>query len=185
MPRVAWFITLLFALALLACFVAVFFPPSLRATIQETLTNESPEAKIRAYVQAVARGDEGAALNVWELPTGDGEEKLFPGLGARRLDITRALLNNIQPRFEIRAIEWWRTCCEPGVIDTPRDAGGARVSVELFDTRGSAQPYHFDVFVRGGAYWGAAEDYPAREWVLRDVYPADSRALFWKFDAPR
>jgi hypothetical protein len=43
---------------------------ALRANVIEAVTGETPESRIEADVDAVANGDEGAALAVWELPIG-------------------------------------------------------------------------------------------------------------------
>jgi hypothetical protein len=52
----------------------------------------------------------------------------------------------------------------------------------LLRVRGGAEPtYVFDVFNRGGTYWGAALDYPPRQWALRDVYADGEVPLFWRF----
>ena len=153
---------------------------ALRATVIETVTGETPEAKIADYVNALAREDKEAALAVWELPGWNsvGLTKLVQ----RRQTVTAELLAaGIESTYEIVAVEWWRTCCEPSVIADPRSAGGARIEVRLRDRDGRLLSYRIDVFTRGGAYWGAAMAYPPREWSLRDVYRTDQAPLFWPF----
>jgi len=54
------------------------------------------------------------------------------------------------------------------------------VTVQFLDGAGRPSLYTFDLFTRGGAYWGGAMGYPARQWALRDVYPAADEPLFWR-----
>ncbi len=147
--------------------------------IVEPVTGESPQAKVQAYVRSISSHDEPAALNLWELPgTGLPAERTAE-LAQRCERITHALIDEgIRPDTSILGIEWWRTCCEPGVTQDARDAGGARLRVQLVDARGGPQLYIFDVFTRE-PYWGAAADYPPRQWILRDVYPLGQDPLFW------
>ncbi len=170
---------------LLPAWLAVELIPSagaLRATVQETLTGETPEARIATYVNAVRRGDERAALAAWELPTWELLEGHSEKLGERRVRVTRELIAaGIRPSYHIVHVQWWRTCCEPGITPDSRSAGGARIDVQFADLNGEPLRYRFDLFTRGGAYWGAAMGYPPRAWVLRDLYPADQQPLFWRF----
>lgn len=139
----------------------------------EKITNETPEAKINAYIQATAKGDKITALNLWEISS---ENNL---LKERRDKITTELINvKTTSKFSIVNIEWWGTCCIPSIIDNPRSAGGARANVELSDNNGNKYSYIFDVFVPG-SYEGAAVGYPVRHWVLKDVYKAGDKSLFW------
>jgi len=160
------------------------FPPvaALRATVQERITGETPHAKIRAYVRAVVRGDETAALASWELPTWELPDGQSSALSERRRAVTRELMvAGVTADFLVLGTQWWRTCCEPGVINNPRDAGGARVSIQFLDRNGSPLIYVFDLFTRGGPYWGGAMGYPPRRWALRDVYPSSQEPLFWRW----
>lgn len=147
--------------------------------LQEQISGETPRAKIGAYVQTILHKDKAAALSLWELPqlTNQGQLK---ALDDRRVAMTdRLIAADFQPDFTILSIEWWGTCCEPRVIDTPRDAGGARVRAQFLDKSGAPFSLMFDVFTRG-SYWGAAEGYPLRQWVIRDIYPDDQEPLFWR-----
>lgn len=158
------------------------FPPAaaLRAELTERLTNETPEAKVAVYVRAVAKGDEVAALEAWVVPSGIAQSEV----AARRERFTREWIGRrMQPNLTIQAIEWWRTCCEPSVTQDLRNAGGARVRVLWNDQSGTAESYFFDVFARGGAYWGEALGFPARQWEIREVYPAGVEPLYWKFSS--
>jgi len=161
--------------------IAAILFPSLRLTLVEQITGNNPEARIERYVHAVLRGDEEAALKIWELPSWKAQESRSEALAERRAAITRELIRNgIQNEYLIRDTEWWRTCCEPSVICNGRAAGGARVTVQFIDGQGLPVSYIFDVFHRDGSYWGSAMRYPTRHWVLRDVYPSGDEPLYWR-----
>jgi hypothetical protein len=156
--------------------------PPWRATIQELIRGETPEARVAAYVQAIVRGDEEAALAAWEVRTEEAPEGRSALLNERRQEVTRELLAaGLDPDYTILGIEWWSTCCEPGVTDDPRNAGGARITVQFLGQDGWPLLYLFDVFNRGGSYWGAAAGYPPRSWALYDVYPQGDEPLFWRW----
>ncbi len=154
---------------------------ALRATIAEQISGETPQAKIDAYVRNVAKGDEKAALNVWDLPTWELPKGRSVELKTRRDNVTRTLITQgIKPDALILSIEWWGTCCEPRVINDSRSAGGARVRVQLLDRSGAPLIYLFDVFTREQPYWGEALAYPPRQWSVRDVYALGQEPLFWR-----
>jgi hypothetical protein len=162
----------------------MLFPPTaaLRATVIERISGETPEAKIEAFGRAIARGDEQTARNVWELPAWELPDGRSVELQARRERVTRELMaKGIQATSAILDIEWWRTCCEPGVINDSHNAGGARVRVQLLDRDGAPLSYTFDVFTREQPYWGEAMGCPPRQWVVRDVYPSGEEPLFWRW----
>lgn len=174
---------LFLALALVIVYVAGwFFLPSDASpefSPWQRIAGETPSAKVDAYVRAVARGDEAAALDLWELPAVDLPNGRSTALRQRRVDVTRGLIAaGIRPDAAIRSIEWWRTCCEPGLIDGPRSAGGARLQVRLVDRSGTALDYVIDVFDRDGGSSGLRA-LLTRHWVVRDVYPSDQPPLFW------
>jgi hypothetical protein len=151
------------------------------ATVVERLRGETPEARVRAYADAVLHGDEAAALNAWTLEAHEQPDGRGEALRARREAITRQLVGaGLVRDFRINHIEWWRTCCEPGVINDSRGAGGARVHVQFLDGDGVPHGYIFDIFHREGPYWGAAMGYPVRRWALYDVYPYDEEPLYWR-----
>jgi hypothetical protein len=167
---------LLVAVGILALVVmALIAPPGSPngKLVFEWLTGETPQAKVGAYVLALALGNKGAALAWWGAPD---------DLSDRRAQVVSELLaSGLSPRFSITRIEWWSTCCEPHVIHEPRGAGGARVRVQLYDRQGAPLLYTFDIFVSGGAYWGPAANYPLRHWVIRDIYPDGDAPLFWRW----
>ena len=154
-----------------------------RADLVETITNERPEAKVAAYLRATAAGDERGAAALWEIPDWLARQDVGPVLAARRSAVTREmaslqLVGSAQPI----GIQWWRTCCEPGVIERQREAGFARIYVSLSRPDDARVWYYvLDVVTRGGAYWGVAMGYQPREWMLVDVYPMGEKPLFWQW----
>ena len=172
---------LLLALLLLIGCIYLLGSPSTRLTLLEQIGGNTPTARARAYAEAILRGDEEAALAIWELPSWELPDGRLAALAERRKAVTRELIAaDLQEDFLILHTEWWRTCCEPGVICDSREAGGARITVQFLDRRGLPVTYVFDVFHRDGPYWGAAAGYPPRHWVLRDVYARGQEPLFWR-----
>lgn len=101
-----------------------------------------------------------------------------PDLEARRVSLTRELAAaGAGQRFRIEFIEWWRTCCEPGIINDPRNAGRARIFVSTSDRAGAKRELIFEVLTKDGAYWGDAAGYPQHDWTLREVYPRGEQSL--------
>lgn len=165
-------------LALILAILALLSPPG--TAFLERVLRESPEARVADYVRAVAHGDERAAGAVWKLPSS------LPGgsieaLRERRRTVTHELATRgLRPTFEVVHTEWWSLCCEPHVVDDPRYAGGARMTVRLTAGDGATLTYVFDVFTLGGACWEGDTFCPSRRWALRDVYPAGEEPLFWR-----
>jgi len=153
------------------------FAPVVRPVnrLVERVSGETPQAKVSSYLALVARGDRDRALALW--PT---SERLGPEYEARRHSVTTEL-EELGPELSHRVleIEWWGTCCEPHVITDSREAGFARLWVEV---SGGSEPrqYMFDVLVLGG-YWGWMEGYPVRHWQIVDVYPAGEEPLYWRW----
>ena len=178
---------LVFGPLALCCLAVWFCPlppgaPPWRATVQELITRETPQAKVAAYVQAIVGGNEEAALAAWELRAAELPDGRPTALSQRRRDVTRQLMAaGVDADYTILGVEWWGTCCEPGVTHDSRDAGGARIAVQFLDREGLPLLCTFDVFHRGGSYWGAAAGYPARSWALRDVYAQADEPLFWRW----
>ena len=155
--------------------------PSVRLTLLERITGNTPETRTRTYVRAVLRGDEEAALTAWVLPSWELPNGRSTALAERRQAIIPEMIAaDLQDDFLILDTEWWRTCCEPGVICDSLNAGGGRVSVQFLDQQGLPVTYIFDVFHRDGSYWGDAMGYPRRHWVLRDIYLRGEEPLFWR-----
>lgn len=157
--------------------------PSL-TILWEKIINETPQAKIKAYLRGVMDNNQEKALGVWQLQEiKQGEYELrrynFRPLAQRREEITKNLIDKGIKDFKILKIEWWRTCCSRDITFNFADAGGARATVQLTDKNGATYNYIFDVFHRETTYGGAAEGYRPRQWVLRDVFPANEQPLFW------
>lgn len=131
------------------------------------------ESRVQAYLEATARGDEGRALGIWQTCCAPTQN-----LEARRLNLTRELATaGAGQQLRIEFIEWWRTCCEPGIINDPRNAGRARIFVSTSDRAGAMRELVFEVLTKDGAYWGDAAGYPRHDWTLREVYPRGEQSL--------
>lgn len=122
-------------------------------------------------------GDAEGALAAWRLDRRRANETT---IAERRGSVTAAIRDLSVRRFQIEVVQWWRTCCEPGIVDGPANAGLARAVVRLDTTTGS-QHYMFDVLARETTYWGDATGSPPHEWTLRDVYPTGEAPLFARF----
>ncbi len=168
--RAGFTITLLMAVACLG--------PSLGCgstnRLVEFVTGRTPQARVEGYLNAIARGNRNEALRLWT-PEGTPNE----ALAARRDAVTDDLLA-LDPglEYQVLDVEWWRTCCEPGVVDDPARAGGARLRVAIRGERRPEATYVFDVLVPGG-YWAEAAGSPVREWAIVDVYPEGQSPLVW------
>jgi|WetSurSiteA1Bulk_404760.scaffolds.fasta_scaffold72907_2 hypothetical protein len=142
----------------------------------EMISNETPQAKITRYLQAIQSQDRDAALGAWILPS--DSSMTSKDLIERRDLITDELLSLKISEFTIFELQWWGTCCDPGVTRHARNAGGARVAVQVLDANGQPWIYTFDVFTNG-SYYGDAVGNPYRHWFLRDVYPQNELPIFW------
>ncbi len=159
-------------------------------TLEEAF-GPTPQSKVADYVRAVARGDELAALAVWELPLeGTATNPLAveamsqrdQALAERRVMVTRDLnAAGVTADFAIAWIEWWNGCCSPNVIEDPKSAGGARVTVILRSADGGERRYVFDVWHREGAYYGTFTGEP-HHWALFDVYRQGEEPLYWRYE---
>jgi hypothetical protein len=144
--------------------------------LRERLTGDVPEARVRDYLAATQRGDDGAAAAMWQLR----ELPQVAGLRERRDGTTARLAAAHAALVRIERIEWWRTCCEPGVIGDPRNAGLARATVILHTSTGDER-FIFDVLAKTTTYWGDAGGNPPHDWTIRDVYPDGAAPLFFRF----
>ena len=140
----------------------------------EQALGRTPQREIADYLQATAGGDRSAALAFWLEPALDNHN-----LQDRRASVTDTLIG-IGPRIDHRVLDvtWWRTCCEPAVIDDPAQAGGARVRVAIGGGVGAEATYVFDLLVPGG-YWGDAAGSTLRDWAIVDIYPEGMQPLAW------
>ncbi|MBU4580656.1 hypothetical protein KKB43_06635 [Patescibacteria group bacterium] len=147
----------------------------------EIVINETPEAKIRAYLQAVSKGDKETALNIWHYSASSPESEDRILLKERREKITDDFINvKINPDFKILNIEWWNTCCVSSITDNSNVAGGARVKVKLTDGNNITRTYVIDIFTREPYLGGAVDEPQLRHWVIRDVYILGEEPFFWK-----
>ncbi|MGD8820532.1 MAG: hypothetical protein PVF67_10535 [Anaerolineae bacterium] len=142
----------------------------------EQVLGQAPKAQIRQYLAAIAEGDRSAALDLWVLT-----DPSNLSLQNRHASITTELLA-YGPTLHSQTLDivWWRTCCEPAIIDDPGQAGGARVQVLLGSETHPDRVYTFDLLVPGG-YWGEAAGNPVRRWSIVDIYPQDAPPLAWSW----
>jgi len=159
------------------CFIPDMYAPVLGPVnrLVERVSGETPQAKVSSYLALVARGDGDEALALWP-----ASERLGLEYEVRRHSVTTEL-GTLGPELSHRVvkIEWWGTCCEPHIITDSREAGFARLWVEV--SRGDeARRYVFDVFTRFG-YGGWMEGYPVRHWRIVEVYSAGEEPLYWRW----
>ncbi|NOQ68102.1 hypothetical protein GQ568_01520 [Patescibacteria group bacterium] len=171
---------ILIMFSMLAVIVGFFIDSNygISSLIVEKIQNETPEAKITSYIQAVSNGDKEKALSFWEISESYGLSlKYCDKIKNRGEQITKDLIKKkIKPEFVITNIEWWSTCCMPSIIDNPRFAGKAKVYVRLTDSNNIRYAYIFDVIVPRG-YEGGLSGHSVRHWVLYDVYPEKQKLL--------
>ncbi len=142
----------------------------------ERVSGETPQAKVSSYLALVARGERDEALALWPANEWPG-----PEYEARRHSVTREI-EELGPDLShwVMKIEWWGTCCEPHIITDSREAGFARLWVEV---SGGNEPrqYVFDVLAPGGCCWGGMTGYPVRHWQILEVYPEGEEPLAWRW----
>ena len=166
-----------FLVGVITLWIALQFDTELRYFFQEPTLGDTPQAKISDFIAAINRDDKSAALDYWEIRSTSAD-----AIKTRREIIVNELLQfEDDLMYRVMHIEWWRTCCEPGIVCESRGAGGARYSVQIYNKSGWATTYIFDVFVEGLVYFGAAEGYQPRRWLIRDVYLAGQEPLYWPY----
>ncbi|MDX9956465.1 MAG: hypothetical protein RBT75_20380, partial [Anaerolineae bacterium] len=102
--------------------------PELRYLLLQDADLREPQARIDAFVQALLREDAAAATELWEVTETWAER----GMDDRRAAVISSLLQaKVDADYRINEVEWWRTCCEPGVTCDSRGAGGARITVQF------------------------------------------------------
>jgi len=153
---------------------------ALRYALLELPPRNHPQAKVEAFVQAINNHDPLSALKLWEIEAPAVADSFSPLHKRREEFISQLIEQGIQEEYLLLDIEWWTTCCEPRVINSYRNAGGARMRVQLLDQMGNPLSVFFDVFTREQPYWGDAAGNPRRDWVIRDVYPSNQNPLFWR-----
>lgn len=138
---------------------------------------DTPERQVARYLAATSAGNEQEALDAW--PTFAGGIHPLPALLARRTEVTRDLASlRVGRSYQVRSIEWWRTCCEPGQIDDPGNAGLARMHVSATDAAGQEHQLVFQVFVKRIAWWGDAGGETVKEWTLYEVHREHETCIF-------
>ncbi len=141
----------------------------------EQALGRTPHHEIERYLTAVASGDHLGALEFWQVSAPNALD-----LSDRRDSVTDTLLaRGASLQYRVLDVTWWRTCCEPAVIDDPAQAGGARVRVAIGGGHDPETIYIFDLLVPPGVYWGDAAGNPLRDWEIVDVYPEGMRPLAW------
>jgi len=153
----------------------------LRYFILEQPTVNQPITKIDDFIKAIIRLDSFSAIELWEI-SDDALSVSHSDLVRRREEVVSKLISEtINPDYKIIYVEWWKTCCDPGVTNDSRSAGGARINIQFIGSNGNPISYIFDVFAREQPYWGKAESYQPRDWVIRDIYPNGQNPMYWLF----
>lgn len=138
---------------------------------------DTPERQVARYLAATSEGNEQEALDAW--PTFVGGIHPRPALLTRRTELTQELAAlRVGGSYQVRSIEWWRTCCEPGRIEDPSNAGLARMHVRATDAAGQEHQLVFEVFVKQIAWWGDAGGEKTRDWSLYEVHREHELCIF-------
>ena len=138
---------------------------------------DSPERQVARYLAATSSGNEKDALDAW--PTFTGGFHPTAALLARRTELTRELTTlRVGASHRVKSTEWWRTCCEPGQIEDPSNAGLARIHVIATDAAGHEYPLVFQVFVKAIVWHGDAAGETVKDWNLYEVYREAEKCFF-------
>lgn len=130
---------------------------------------DMPERRVAAYLAATSSGNESAALDAW-VPY-PGTVLMSAELRARRGDLTKELTAlRVGRTYAIRSVDWWRTCCEPGLMDGEKNAGLARMHVIATDRAGTEHRLVFEVWVKKLTWWGDAAGETVKDWTLYEVH---------------
>jgi len=139
---------------------------------------DSPVRRVSAYLDATAAGDEAAALGIWVLRSPQSKEALLQ----RRTTLSHDLAAlRVGRTYNVRHVDWWRTCCEPGPVPPSQShgAGLARMLVSAVDGNGRTHELVFEVWVKDITWWGdAGGQGPPRDWTLYEVHGEDESCLF-------
>jgi hypothetical protein len=130
---------------------------------------DTPERRVAAYLGATSSGNEGLALEEW-VPY-PRTVSFSDELRARRTVLTHELSTlRVGATYGVRSVEWWRTCCEPGLVDGERNAGLARMHVIATDQTGNQHRLVFEVWVKTLTWWGDAAGETVKDWTLYEVH---------------
>jgi len=130
---------------------------------------DTPDRRVAAYLSATGSGNEVAALEAW-VPY-PGTVLISDELRAQRTELTRGLTTlRVGRTYAIRSVDWWRTCCEPAIVDGPGNAGLARMHVIATDQTGNEHRLVFEVWVKKLVWWGDAAGETVKDWTLYEVH---------------
>jgi hypothetical protein len=130
---------------------------------------DTPERRVAAYLGATSSGNEGGALDAW-VPY-PSNVLLSDELRAQRTVLTHELSTlRVGGTYTVRSVDWWRTCCEPGLLDGERNAGLARMHVIASDRAGGEHRLVFEVWVKKLTWWGDAAGDTVKDWTLYEVH---------------
>jgi hypothetical protein len=132
----------------------------------EEALGQTPQALVARYLTAVARGDVGAALDLWpEAAKPEGPVE------AAAVSVTEELARyGAGMQYQVLDVSWWQTCCEGAAIDDPDTAGVATIRVAITGRDPGTQIYIFEAQAAGGP-WGESPGSPFRDWTLTGVRP--------------
>ena len=147
---------------------------------------QTPEQAVARYAERVLRSDETSALAAWSASIQRPQQEWIGAFARRREVVTKELIAGPPTRFRVASIEWWRTCCEPGIAERPEYAGVARLLVVFDSAAGPSREYFFDVRRDPSCcmFGDPIEDLQFRYWILLDVYPTTKQPLQfpWVYD---
>src|SRR5712664_2880674 len=150
---------------------------------------QTPEQAVARYAERVIGGDETGALAAWSASIQRPQQEWVGAFARRREVVTKELIAGPPTHFRVVGIEWWRTCCEPGIAERPEYAGVARLLVLFESEAGSPREYFFDVRRDPSCcmFGDPIEDLQLRYWTLLDVYPTGKLPLQfpWVYDYSR
>jgi hypothetical protein len=143
----------------------------------DTLSGETPQVCVDAFMHAVRQGDAEASAAFWPQ-----NPRLGPAHGVRRARVLDRLVSyGPSLAYQIEALEWWKTTSAPAVVADPDLADGARLWLALSGQEGSDELYIVDLLATSGD-GDATQDQPSPRWEIVDVYLAGDApmAVGWK-----
>jgi len=141
---------------------------------------DTPERHVARYLSATSRGDAYAAMDEWTvyLSASDPRFHAPDELVQRRRDLTIELsTDRVGREFQVTAIDWWATCCDPR-LTTKDNAGLARVHVTTSGEDGKTRRLVFEVWVKDLVWWGSAGGEWHHDWRLYEVHDEEQPCFF-------
>jgi hypothetical protein len=141
---------------------------------------DTPERHVARYLSATSLGDANAAMEEWTVFVSATDARFHAPdeLVQRRRNLTSDLATNRVGRdFQITAIDWWTTCCDPRPT-TKDNAGLARVHVTTSGNDGRSRRLVFEVWVKDLVWWGSAGGEWLHDWRLYEVHGEDEPCVF-------